>query len=145
MSKLDRRNQAKQYQRKKYQEHVKASKLFGGRGGAPKVVAVVPLCEEINTQAAVESLNSSLDIQADVPGSGLVSVDVERFKQKLDYILPQSHLIPVLDACCVADFVVLILSAEQEVETYGEHLLKAIESQGVSTVITVLQVRLCDP
>ncbi|KAI9791873.1 MAG: hypothetical protein M1816_003418 [Peltula sp. TS41687] len=139
LSKLDRRNQAKQNQRKKHQEHIKSSNIFSGRGAAPKIVAVVPLCEDVNAQAAVESLNSSLDIQADVPSSGLVSVDVERFKQRLEYIIPQNHLIAVLDACRVADFVVLILSAEQEVETHGEHLLKAIESQGVSNVVTVIQ------
>lgn len=144
MSKLDRRNQARQNQRKKHQELLKSSNIFNGHGGAPKVVAVVPLCDDVNAQAAVESLNSSLDIQADVPSSGLISVNVERFKQRVEFMVLQRHLIPVLDACRMADFVVLILSADQEMDDYGEHLLRGIESQGVSNVITVVQVRPCE-
>ena len=140
MSKLDRRNQARQNQRKKYQAHVKASSIFNGRQGAPKIVAVVPLSADINVQATVKLLNSSLDIESYVPDMGLASVAVERFKQQLEYIVLQKQLVAVLDGCRMADFVLLILSAEHDVDVHGEQLLKAIESQGIPNVISVVQV-----
>lgn len=140
MSKLDRRNQARQIQRNKHQDHVKALNIFHKRGGAPKIVTVVPLCENANAQSAVISLSSSLDLQETIPEFGLVVMDADRFKQRLGYILTQRHLIPVLDACRLADVVILVLSAEEEVDSYGETILKCIESQGVSNIITVVQV-----
>jgi pre-rRNA-processing protein TSR1 len=40
----------------------------------------------------------------------------------------------------VADFVVLILSANQEVDKHGELILRSIEAQGISNTIPVAQV-----
>lgn len=65
---------------------------------------------------------------------------VDRFKQKLQYIIPQDRdFRTALDACKVADFVIFILSAIEEVDEYGETLLRAIESQGISNVSTIVQ------
>lgn len=44
-----------------------------------------------------------------------------------------------LDSCRMADFVVLVVSSEVEVEEEGELLLRSIESQGISNVVTVVQ------
>jgi len=49
-------------------------------------------------------------------------------------------LLSVLDACKVADFVVLVLSAKQEVDEHGELLLRSIEAQGISNTIPAVQV-----
>ncbi len=139
MTKLDRRNQARQKQQTKHKENVKATSVFTGRHGAPRIVAVVPLCPDGDARAAVRQLNKSVDLDDDLPMEGLSHVRVDRFKQNLVYVPVGRGLISVLDACRVADFVVIVLSATQEVDQEGEHLLRCIEGQGVSNVLTVAQ------
>ena len=139
MSKLDRRNQARQKQQAKYQENVKATSIFTGQHGAPKIVAVVPLCPDGNARAAVRQLNTSLGPDNEVPMEGLARVRVDRFKQNLVYVPVERDLASVLDACRVADFVLVILSPAQEVDKEGELFLRCIEGQGVANVITGVQ------
>jgi pre-rRNA-processing protein TSR1 len=120
-------------------EHAKATNVFNGRDGAPRVVAVIPLCSDASAAAAVQSLNASLDINEEVPDAGWTRVNVDRFKQKIQYLVVQRDLLASLDACRVADFVVFILSAQEEVDKQGEIILKAVESQGISNCFTVVQ------
>jgi pre-rRNA-processing protein TSR1 len=120
-------------------EHAKAINVFNGKDGAPRVVAVIPLCSDASAAAAVQSLNASLDINEEVPDAGWTRVNVDRFKQKIQYLVVQRDLLASLDACRVADFVVFILSAQEEVDKQGEIILKAVESQGISNCLTVVQ------
>ncbi|CCJ29804.1 unnamed protein product [Pneumocystis jirovecii] len=66
-------------------------------------------------------------------------ISVERFKQKLQYIIPKRHFLDILDFCKVADFVLLLMSATEEVDSFGEVCLRSIQAQGISTVIPVVQ------
>ena len=138
MSKFDRRNQSKQRQLEKHREHQRETSLFSGKDGAPRNVVVVPLCHDCDAASAIRSLNGSLDIEADVP-EGAFRVSVDRFKQKLQYIPLKRDLTACLDAARVADFVILVLSADEEVDDLGELILRSIESQGLSTLFTVVQ------
>lgn len=138
MSKLDRRNQAKQRQLEKHRDHLKETLVFAGKDGAPRNVAVIPLCADCDTAAAIRSLNESVDIESDVYDQPF-RVSVDRFKQKLEYIPLKRDLAACLDAARVADFIVLILSAEEEVDELGELILRSVESQGMSTLFTVVQ------
>ncbi|KAG5995680.1 hypothetical protein E4U43_002986 [Claviceps pusilla] len=138
MSKFDRRNQAKQARLTKHKEHLKETSVFQGKDGAPRVVAVVPLCADGDAKAAIQQLNGSLDIDVAVPDTNF-RVSVDRFKQKLQYIPLQRDLNACLDAARVADFVVVILSAHEEVDPLGELILRSIESQGMSTLFTLVQ------
>ncbi|KAF2634990.1 DUF663-domain-containing protein [Massarina eburnea CBS 473.64] len=139
LSKFDRRNRAKQLRTNKDNEHAKATNVFVGKDGAPRVVAVIPLCKDVSAAGAVRSLNTSLDIEEDVPEAGWTRVHVDRFKQKLQYLVVQRDLLASLDACRAADFVVFILSGQEEVDEEGELILKAVESQGMSNYFTVVQ------
>ncbi|KAK3387237.1 hypothetical protein B0H63DRAFT_153875 [Podospora didyma] len=139
MSKIDRRHQAKQRQMQKHRDHQNETSVFAGRDGAPKNVAVIPLCSDGDAVAAIKSLNESIDLEAEVPASGCFRVTVDRFKQKLQYMPLQRDLTACLDAARVADFVVLVLSAEDEVDELGELIIRSIESQGLSTLFTVVQ------
>jgi pre-rRNA-processing protein TSR1 len=139
MSKLSRRNQAKQLRVKKDQEHAKATNVFQGKDGAPRIVAVVPLCHDVSAAKAVQSLNAGLDMEEEIPEAGWVRMNIERFKQKVQYLVVKRDLLAALDACRVADFIVFVLSCEEEVDQEGQHILKAIESQGVSNCFTVVQ------
>ncbi|KAI0513171.1 hypothetical protein F5B22DRAFT_612536 [Xylaria bambusicola] len=138
MSKIDRRNQAKQRQLTKHKEHQKEASIFMGRDGAPRIVAVVPLCADGDALAAIQNLNGSLDIECDVSTSTF-RVPVDRFKQKLQYVPVKRDLSVCMDAARVADFIVFILSAETEVDSLGELIIRSIENQGMSTLYTVVQ------
>ena len=138
MSKLDRRNQARQRQLEKARQLQKETSIFAGRDGAPRNVAVIPLCADGDAAAAIRSMNESVDIEAEIH-DGCFRVPVDRFKQKLQYVPLKRDLTACLDAARVADFLVLILSAEVEVDELGELILRSVESQGMSTLFTVVQ------
>ena len=138
MSKLDRKNQAKQVRQIKHQHNVKTTSVFAGQNGAPRIVAVVPLCDDCDTSRAIRSLNQSVGID-EPPGEGPFRVRVDRFAQNLLYVSVERDVIAAMNACRLADFVLLLLSAEQEADEKGEHLIRAIEGQGVSNVLTMVQ------
>ena len=139
MSKFDRRNQARQKQQTKHKEHLREANVFAGRDGAPRIVAVIPLCEDGNASIAIRSLSQSLDIEVEVPEEGSIRTDIDRFKQKVQYIALKRDLISCLDAGRIADFVIFILSPDQEVDALGELIIRSVESQGLSTLLTVVQ------
>ncbi|KAL4956872.1 hypothetical protein BDW69DRAFT_157479 [Aspergillus filifer] len=138
-SKLDRRNQARQKQQNKKQERDQATSIFSGQNGAPRQVAIVPLTSDIDTAAIVKALNESVDVSSDAAPDTISRVRVERFRQNLQYIPAKYNLISALDACRIADFVIVAVSAEVEVEEEGELLLRSIEGQGISNVVAVVQ------
>jgi pre-rRNA-processing protein TSR1 len=140
MSKLDRRNQARQKQQLKHQEKSQANSIFSGQNGAPRHVAVVPLSPDIDVASAIQALNESVDVTAAISLDTVTRVRVDRFRQSLQYIPAKYDLMNALDVCRMADFVVLVLSAEVEVEEQGELLLRSIEGQGISNVVTIVQV-----
>jgi pre-rRNA-processing protein TSR1 len=80
-----------------------------------------------------------LDLEEEVPEAGWTRVNVDRFKQKLQYLVVQRDLMACLDACRVADFIIFVLSCEEDVDEEGELILKAVESQGISNCFTVTQ------
>ena len=139
MSKFDRRNQARQKQQTKHKEHLRETNVFGGRDGAPRIVAVIPLCDDVDASVAVRSLSASLDIKTEIPEEGLLRTDIDRFKQKIQYVMVKRDLMACLDAGRTADFVIIILSPDQEVDELGELIIRSVESQGLSTLLTVVQ------
>lgn len=141
MSKLDRRNQARQKQQQKHQEKAQATSIFSGSNGAPRHVAIVPVSPDIDTRAAIRQMNESVDVPDDVSQDGISRVRIDRFRQSVMYIPAKYDLMNALDACRMADFVIVVLSAEKEVDEEGELLLRSIEGQGISNVFAVVQVR----
>ena len=138
MSKLDRKNQARQRQLLKQQQQTQSTKVFAGQHGAPRVVAIVPLCEDIKATDAVRKLNGAIGVDVPIPAEGSCTTRIERFKQSVQYILCSRRLFETLDACKTADYVMFVLSASHEVDSAGEMLLRSIENQGVSNIITVV-------
>lgn len=61
-TRLNRRNHAKQTQTKKRSEIVSASRLFNGVDGAPRIVAVVPLCPDVSSKNIVFAIAASLGV-----------------------------------------------------------------------------------
>ena len=138
MSKRDRKNQSRQKQLLKHQQHVQSTKLFAGQNGAPRIVAIVPLCVDVQSTAVVRHLNASLGIEDAVPVQGSCTVRIDRFKQSVQYVLCSRSIFETLDACKAADYVLFVLSALEEVDAIGETLLKAAGSQGISNMVTVV-------
>lgn len=139
MSKIDRRNQARQKQNIKHQQQVRDTSLFSGPNAAPRHVAVVPLSADVDALAAIRQLNDSVDIPDDPSQRDIIRVKVDRFKSNVMYIPAKPGLVSGLDICQLADFVLLILSADQEVDEAGQVLLKSIEGQGISNVLAMVQ------
>ncbi|KAA6414984.1 MAG: AARP2CN domain-containing [Lasallia pustulata] len=139
MSKINRRHQARQKQQSKHHENTKATSVFSGQHGASRIVAVIPVCEDGDARAAIHKLNQGLDLSVEVPPEGLVKVRVDRFKQNVLYIPVARNLVDALDSCRTADFVVFLLSPHQEVDDLGELMIRSIEGQGVSNVLTAVQ------
>lgn len=139
MSKLDRRNQAAQKRQIKHQENVKSASVFAGQNGAPRIVAIVPLSQGVDARDAISKLIRGLDLDVDVSPEGSTKIRIDRFKQTIEYVPVAYDLLTALDACRVADFVLFVMSPTEEVDEQGELMLKAIESQGVSNVLTMVQ------
>ncbi|KAG0354364.1 hypothetical protein BG005_006546 [Podila minutissima] len=132
-NRTDRRNAARLLQQKKREELFRKTKIFDGKDGTPKVVAVVPLCPDVSAEDAVANLFASVD---QVPANkGAVLMTSDRFKQKLQFIPLQRNYIDIMDAAKVADFIVFVMSAVEEVDKFGLMVLSGIQSQGVPSVV----------
>ncbi|KAK9324979.1 hypothetical protein V1517DRAFT_315667 [Lipomyces orientalis] len=138
-NKQERRNKAKQIMLSKKEKSELNKNFFDGRRGAPRIVAVIPLCPDVDAADVVRSLNKSIDVDVDVPYNGVVTTPIDRFKQKIQYLVAPRHFTSIIDAAQVADFVVFVLSAKQEVDHFGETCLRSVVAQGVSTVYSVVQ------
>lgn len=103
---------------------------------------MIPLTTDVDPDIAVKSLNESVEVKEEDLKcyDGMVKVFVERFKQNVAFCAVKRDLLAVLEVCRAADFVVLVVSAKEEVDAYGELILRSIEGQGISNVVTVVQV-----
>ena len=63
-TKLNRRNQAKQIQLAKRNALVEATRIFNGVDGAPRIVAVVPLTEDVTANGIVKRFCEALDVDS---------------------------------------------------------------------------------
>ncbi|KAI7546751.1 putative pre-rRNA processing protein Tsr1, partial [Hortaea werneckii] len=137
MSKFERKNHAKQVRQNKLGERREEASVFQGKDGAPRIVAVIPLCADVKSNEVIMRMNGSVDVEEERPSNeGPWRVEIPRFKQKVQYLTPSRALFACLDAARIADFVLFVLSAEEEVDEVGEQILRCIEGQGVSTVLT---------
>lgn len=100
----------------------------------------MPVSEGVDTDAAISLLNQSVEAPDSTSSGGLSQVRIDRFKQNVLYIPAKRDLISALDACRLADFVVFILSPDQELDETAELLLRSVEGQGISNVLALVQV-----
>ncbi|KAK9462151.1 uncharacterized protein V1516DRAFT_695534 [Lipomyces oligophaga] len=137
-SKQERKNRAKQLMLSKKEEHVASRKIFAGKKGAPRIIAIVSLCPDVDSAKIVRRLNESVGSSADLSEFGSYVMAIDRFQQKLQYLVVPRHLSSILNAAEVADFVVFGLSAKQEVDKLGETCLRSIIAQGVSNIYAIV-------
>ena len=138
LSKHDRRNLSNQLKAVKQSKAYERTKIFDGRHGVPKNVVIVPLTDDIDSTAVGRRLIevSEGEVDPDIPNTAWIS----RFRQRLRFFLPSyGSFYEMLDAARGADFVVFALSAEKEIDDYGEQVIRCIASQGVTTSLGVVQ------
>ncbi|EPY51012.1 ribosome biogenesis protein Tsr1 [Schizosaccharomyces cryophilus OY26] len=141
-TKADRRNTAKQIQLNKRNEAAMNNRIFGGKNGAPKVITIVPLCANVDPWSILRNLLVSVDPEADLPlfeeNSYQYNTTITRFKQKLQFLMPGKNFYSLVDACKASDYVIFGLSATQEVDEFGELVVRTAQCQGISSVISVV-------
>lgn len=72
-ARLNRRNTQKQAQAAKRASLIASTRIFNGVDGAPRIVAVIPLCEDIHTVDAVRALATSVTEDVDgISGDSLL-------------------------------------------------------------------------
>ncbi|KIL56928.1 hypothetical protein M378DRAFT_172293 [Amanita muscaria Koide BX008] len=137
---LNRRNTAKQAQTNKRLSLASGTQIFSGVNGAPRIVAVIPLTQDVCARRVVISLAESLQMSADdCPDIGVWRMSVERFRTSLQFInVPYKNFYAALDACKIADYVVFVLSTTVEVDPWGDTLLRTLQAQGLPDVVSVV-------
>ncbi|QSL65339.1 hypothetical protein MERGE_002649 [Pneumocystis wakefieldiae] len=137
--KADRKNTKRQIRDNKKGKILGRNSVYTGSDGVSKLVVIVSLCANVNPFKVVENLNKSIDIDTE-DFFGVSDVfSIEQFKQKLQYIIPKRDFLDIIDYCKVSDFVVLLMSAKEDVDVFGEICLRSIQAQGISTVIPMVQ------
>ncbi|KAJ1903961.1 ribosome biogenesis protein tsr1 [Coemansia sp. IMI 209127] len=139
-SRLDRRHALRVEQHKKREQIALSARLFSGRHRTPKVVAVIPLCADTDVSAIVRSLYQCVDEQYPENAQRTCKLlDVARFKQTIQFVEVGRNLLDILDAAKVADYLITGMSADVEVDAFGEQCLKAIQNQGHAGVFPIVQ------
>lgn len=139
MSKLARRNQAKQLRMHHKDKREGEENIFQGVDGAPKHIAIVPLRAGIDTYSTIKALNESVDLPGPETSAGTVPVRVDRFRRNLLYLPASFDLLTALDVCKLADWVIFVLDAEQTLGEEEDLFLKAVEGQGITNVTAVVK------
>ncbi|AOA60774.1 Ribosome biogenesis protein TSR1 (20S rRNA accumulation protein 1) [Komagataella phaffii CBS 7435] len=146
-TKQERKNIAQQLRQNKILQTSLERQLFAGSNGAEKVVTILALADDIDgvdiANLLLVSLNDSTANSQDLKITDQPSINsfrIERFKSNIKFVLPDmSNFLSVLDACKVSDFIVLGLSATEEVSPeFGEQIIRAIELQGIASVLPVV-------
>ncbi|XP_069674603.1 pre-rRNA-processing protein TSR1 homolog isoform X2 [Periplaneta americana] len=150
LRKEERRNKAIQLRQKKREEILFKKRSLGGASTAPFLIAIVPLCDDVDPLGALEFLKQG-DEEAVVTQSsgGNVHISIPRLKQRFTIMVPpRGDLYCTLDAMKVADTALLLVSSCQQngVDEVGEQLLKASFAQGLpSTIVAVMDLESLPP
>lgn len=139
MSKLARRNQAKQLRQHHHTQKDNELHAFQGKEGAPRHVAVIPLHPTVETKDVIEKLNKSVDVEDIHVQGDFTKVHVKRFRRNILYMPSTTRFLHALDICRLADWVILVLPADEALGGREDELLRTIEGQGITNVIVVVQ------
>jgi pre-rRNA-processing protein TSR1 len=141
--KTTRKNAAKQKRLQQHASRAKAGSMFAGRHGAAKVVAVISLGQTVDIGSALWELKSAESEESSRPAeldAGNVSWYVERFRQNMTLLSCGGDIMEVLELARMADYVLFVMDSVEPVSEQSETILRAVESQGISTVLACVQV-----
>ncbi|QLQ80811.1 hypothetical protein HG537_0E01660 [Torulaspora globosa] len=145
LTKLQRKNAARQLRDQKMASTIEMKKLFEGGNGAEKIVTIIPLASDVSAADVFKGLLLSVECQDKEDGWELdqpfvKDVHIKSFKSNLKFIRPDmDNFMNILDSAKVADFVVFGLSGTSEVDPeYGEQIIRALELQGIASYMGVV-------
>lgn len=138
MSKLARKNQAKQLRNNHKDKQEDESRIFHGVGGAPKHIAIVPLSAAIDVSSTIRSLASGSGT-VETQSNGTCHVTVDRFRRNLLFLPARFEMVNCMDVCQLADWVLFVLTPEQAYDEEVDVLLRAVEGQGITNFGAVVQ------
>ncbi|KAI8900619.1 hypothetical protein BC833DRAFT_618364 [Globomyces pollinis-pini] len=136
--KSNKKNRAKLIQQQKRQLIQTNARLFSGLHATPKSVAIIPLCPDVDSHVTVQQLFNAQEDTC-VLNHGVAILTNESHKQRIAFMPLKRNLMDCLDALKVADLVIYLLSAKEEVDAFGEKIMSAIKAQGVPNVICMVQ------
>ena len=136
-SKVDRKNTSRLNLLKKKSDLNSTKKLYSGACGIPKVVALVPLCPDVDAENVLQWMSQQTNASAHSMGI----MNASFHNQKIQFIPTKRHLMQILDAVKVADIVMFIVSAKEEVDAFGEKCMSLLKAQGMPAAASVIQVK----
>lgn len=155
MNKQQRKNHSKQLQKQKRDHLISSKRIFEGRFGAPRIILLLPLTDDIDNLLLIKQLlKSSGEFEEhdeiNISGEKFANFryKIKRFNQSLQIIStdfptnssnPSQVFQSILDVAKIADYIIPILSATNEVSEWGETSLRCIQAQGCSEVFGVIQ------
>uniref|UniRef100_A0A674D5V5 Pre-rRNA-processing protein TSR1 homolog n=1 Tax=Salmo trutta TaxID=8032 RepID=A0A674D5V5_SALTR len=140
--KMDKRHKANQLRRNKKDLVLTEKRRLGSRDGPPHLVAVVALHAGVDAEAVTrllrcEGAGGLVREESSVCGvSDSFGLVMPRFKQRFTF-LPDMH--SLLDVVKVADSLVFVLDSTEGWDSYGDHCLSCLFSQGLPTHALVCQ------
>lgn len=130
-------------------EHVDNNTVLNINYAAPKHCAIIPLCPDLQVHSALQNIFSAYqnkffgqDSKDDAPElvieNGCAMLPAKKFNQNLAFYPAARDLLAVLDTAKIADVLIFVVSAVEEVDAFGEHLMTCIKSQGVPANVVIL-------
>lgn len=136
-----RKNQLCQIRKYKREEILGKKRLRGSHGSPPFLVAVVALDENVDIAASMTLIKTcDDDIILHEDDLGMNHISISKFKQRFSFVnIPYGDLYAMLDVCRIADSVMLLQSAERNIDEMGQHLLSCLFAQGLPAPLLVIQ------
>lgn len=140
-----RKNKKNQLKQNKISKTLNEHSLFNSNK-IERIITVLPLTKNQSIREIIyKILSTSFDVEDPAllslkSNDNIITVKIDKFKSTLKFIIPDlNNLLEILDACKISDFVIFSLSAVEEVDpAYGEQIIRAVETQGISTAFAVL-------
>ena len=140
----NRRNQAKQQRIHARLQQQQAHRASSGGVGAPKVVALIAAHARSDTARVARQLlaqgtaSARATTSLDAASAGSATAVLPR-GHRLTVLRPARSVGAVLDAGKSADVLILVIPVDGGLDALGEQLVDAMGTQGVGTVLGVLQ------
>ena len=135
LSRRDRKHQMVQARTKKKAEVLLKKRALGAADAAPILVAMVDLQRQVGdaTEQLLRTVTScAQDVATSSSPRGATHVAFPRFRQRFAFVKPDpDSQLQILDATKVADIVIFLVSANEDIDRDAEETMALILSQGL--------------
>ncbi|EDV24926.1 uncharacterized protein TRIADDRAFT_527, partial [Trichoplax adhaerens] len=142
LSKQQRQNRLSQIRKHKRQEVLTKKRGIGNLGSVPHIIAVIPLSlHAVDSNKIVNDITSCDETANIIKGYSGTTLVSNSYKATFTILQPPlKDLYACLDAAKIADTILFVLSASNEIiDSYGHHCLSCLFAQGLPTSIVTAQ------